>query len=163
MVRAVETASLIKHAMESPAPLFQLPEIREQGGPPLDKKARDQLETRFLDDVRSQFPGVNIKDPLVQAIAFPDIQDKIEKEIGGETQESMQARLTRALSELIKDGDGDILMVTHSALIGSLVAMLTGVRVNPVKRSKQGYNNCTITVIEVDEDKKMKLIFMPSA
>jgi broad specificity phosphatase PhoE len=135
MIRAVETAAIIRRAMENSAPLRQIHDLREQDAPQSVVEKRKELEQMFLARVKLQFPTTDITKSVAQAIAFPEIQKKMEVEVGAESLESMQARLRLVLDRIARESEGDALIVSHSKLIDSLVHMFTGIYISIVRHS----------------------------
>ena len=116
-----------------------------------DKFYNDYYKTK---DVISK-----IKDPIEKTINYKKIMKTVEKKYDIESEESLRNRIYKIINFIKKTNKKKILIVSHSSYISYFLQFLF--RVNRVKYTFNGVENCHISLLRYDNN-KFNLLYGPS-
>jgi broad specificity phosphatase PhoE len=126
----------------------------------IGKPESELRKDKFYDDyykVKESLP--KIKDPIERTINYEKIMKTIEKKYEIESKESLRNRIYKIINFIKKTNKKKILIVSHGSYIGYFLQCLF--RVNRVKYTFNGVENCHISLLRYDNN-KFNLLYGPS-
>jgi broad specificity phosphatase PhoE len=163
LIRTKETCELIcvkiGYDMDKIKYMDELKE-NDKGLVCIGKTESELRKDKFNDDYYKVRDSINkIKDPIERTINYKKMMKTVEKKYSIESEESLRDRIYKIINFIKKTNKKKILIVTHGSYIGYFLQYLF--RVNRVKYTFNGVENCHISVLRYDNN-KFNLLYGPS-
>jgi len=149
MVRAVETAEIMKEELDFQKDLILLEELKEiKSG----KFSGTTAKVRGDDPSFSEFNDVvadaeKILDPIEKENYFYNQVQKVSSKLGLETVDERRARVKRVLDVVLASPYEKIIIVTHSGIINAMLGFVTN-SLDPCQGNMDNGTNCSISYIK---------------
>jgi broad specificity phosphatase PhoE len=126
----------------------------------IGKTDSELRKDKFYDDYYKIHDGIRkLRDPIERTVNYKRIIKTVEKKYEIETDESLRNRIYKIINFIKKTNKKKILIVSHGSYISYFLQFLF--RVNRVKYTFNGVENCHISFLQYAND-KFNLLYGPS-
>ena len=136
--RTIETGTYVAVLLDN-RPVILEPGIQEVAN-------KQTYPGMTLAQINERFPGKTLS-----GSAFKDIW-----RVSFESNEARQLRVNAALDRILKEHDGDLLLVTHGGIVGNLRKALEARKLPGAKLARGSAWNCSLHIYELDDNNRVK-------
>ncbi len=161
LLRASETAEIIREQLKFENEIIELPELIEHKSGIVSgtTKAERLSNPKFKKFMELQEIASKIKDPIDLDDVYVEIDSEI-IELGGDSNEQALQRAQKAMEQIIKEPYKKIIIVTHSGTIQHILSWITNMA-DPCQGNMENGTNCSVCCIKYF-DNKFKVISSPN-